>query len=109
VLYGRALGTTGSFTMPGSEITVRAEPYFFSLESETKGQLQYRWTLNGSDTSGPNSAAGELTLRQSGSGQGTASLSVSLQNLDSSKLLQGAQLYVQVLFGGATQGNLFGL
>ena len=110
VLYDRALGGSGSFTMSGTEMTVRAEPYFFSAESVMGRALKYAWQINGNDTTGPNTAAGELTLRQTGTGPGTADLSVSLQNQDTSKILQGAQYNAQVLYGGTSQGKtLFGL
>ena len=109
VIYSRTLGTGGSFQMQGTEMTIRAEPYFFSVSSAANGMLAYSWQLNGTDTSGPNSAQGELTLRQTGSGQGSAAVSVSLQNNDRSKILQGAQLNTQVSFGGTTKGGLFGI
>ena len=110
VLYDRALGGSGSFTMSGTEMTVRAEPYFFSAESVMGRVLKYAWQINGNDTTGPNTAAGELTLRQTGTGPGTADLSVSLQNQDTSKILQGAQYNAQVLYGlAARSSTLFGL
>jgi len=110
VLYGAALGTGGSFTMPGTEMTVRAEPFFFSVDSAARGNLKYAWQLNGNDTTGPSSAQGELTLRQTGTGRGTADLSVSLQNTDPSKILQGAQSTPKILFGNTTRSTgLFGL
>ncbi len=107
ILYNRALGS--SFQMPALETTVRAEPYFFSLESRARGTLQYSWQLNGQDASGPSAALGELTLRQTGEGQGSAALLVSLQNNDLNKLLQAAQSALSVSFGGQNRSSLFGL
>jgi len=107
VLYDRVLGLGGNFSMLGNEVTLRAEPYFFSIESAARGSLEYRWQLNGDDASGPNSAQGELTLRQTGSGQGAADINVSLQNNDNDKILQGARLVAQILFGGSKQGGIF--
>ncbi|HEX8993674.1 MAG TPA: hypothetical protein VF803_00285, partial [Candidatus Paceibacterota bacterium] len=66
ILYGSALSS--SFSMSSTEMTVHAEPFFFSQGSG--GRLQYSWQLNGSDTSGPRAQQGELTLRQSGGGKG---------------------------------------
>jgi len=107
VLYNRALNSP--FAMPSTEMTVRAEPYFFSIDSASRGTLQYAWQLNGQDTSGPNTARGELTLRQTGAGQGSADLSVSLQNNDVGKLLQAAQTTFLVTFGGQSRGSIFGI
>ncbi|MEK7068320.1 MAG: hypothetical protein AAB964_00715, partial [Patescibacteria group bacterium] len=66
---------------------------------------------NGESVSGPDTTRGILTLRQAGAGAGEASLSVSLQNLDSSKLVQAAEAALGLVFGesGSALGNLFGL
>ena len=106
ILYQSAL--PNSFTMPGTEVTVRAEPFYFSTSGA--GGVQYSWQINGEDTSGPNTAQGELTLRQTGSGAGSATLSVALQNTDPAKLLQAAQSTLTVLFGQTNASTgLFGL
>ncbi len=107
VLYNQALGA--QFSMPSSELTVRAEPYFFSIESARRGALQYSWQLNGQDITGPNTTQGELTLRQTGAGQGSAGLSVLLQNNDTARILQAAQTTASVLFGAQGGGSFFGL
>ncbi len=97
VMFDQALPRAVSLT--GREITVQAVPYFFSNESLQNGALTYQWTLNNNTTSGPDAAEGTLTLRQSGEGAGEAVLGVSLQNLDSSKLLQSAEAMVRLVFG----------
>lgn len=100
-LYDFALA--GSIRMTAAEETLQAEPFYFSPESFSNGKLAYAWQLNGNDTTGPNAAQGELTLRQTG-GAGSANVSVSLQNTDSTKLLQQASREVSLSFGGT--GNL---
>lgn len=108
VLYDTAL--EGSAALPGQETIVHAEPYFFSTNSVRSGSLEYDWALDGQNVSGPNSARGELTLRQTGSGSGSANLSAQLQNTDNDKLLQNAQASLAVLFGAINPLNsLFGI
>ncbi|HVZ76017.1 MAG TPA: hypothetical protein VG934_01960 [Candidatus Paceibacterota bacterium] len=109
VLFDQALPSSVSLT--GQEITLQAEPYYFSNDSKESGSLSYAWTLNGSSTSGPDSANGTLTLRQAGAGEGAASLGVQLQNMDSSRIVQAAQAALQIFFGGQTtsSGPTFGI
>ncbi|MDE2213101.1 MAG: hypothetical protein KGJ34_01020 [Patescibacteria group bacterium] len=108
ILYNQAL--VSSYSMPSQEETIRAEPYFFSTDSALNGSLQYAWVLNGNTTTGPNTQNGELTLRQTGNGEGSAVLSVSLQNSNTNQLLQAATASLTILFGGASaSGSFFGL
>jgi hypothetical protein len=101
-----------TFSLGSSEITLQAEPYYFTNSSKQSDLLAYTWTLNGQDTTGPNSNQGILTLRQSGQGQGSASVHVSVQNTDNQSLLQQAETQLNILFGSiANQSSapLFGL
>ena len=109
-LYDSAL--SDSLSLSQTEITVQAVPYFFANSSINNGSVPFAWTLNGSDASGPQTAQGVLTLRQSGSGAGQASLAVSMQNNDSDKYVQSAQTALTILFGGASASafnSFFGL
>ena len=109
-LYDSAL--SNSISLSQAEITLQAVPYFFADSSVANGSVPFAWTLNGSDASGPQTAQGVLTLRQSGSGAGQAALSVSMQNNDSDKYVQSAQAALTILFGGATASSFtsfFGL
>ncbi len=108
-LYDMAL--PAAISLGSKEITIKAEPYFFARESKQNNTLAYDWQLNGESVSGPDTTRGILTLRQAGAGAGEASLSVSLQNLDSSKLVQAAEAALGLVFGesGSALGNLFGL
>jgi hypothetical protein len=108
VLFDQALPPAISLT--SKEITVQAVPYFFSNESFADGSLAYKWTLGGRETSGPDAGQGILTLRQTGEGAGEAVLGVSLQNTDSTKLLQAASANLRILFGADSSGSSpFGL
>jgi len=105
-------GMQGQATLAQTETTLKAEPYFFSNSSAENGLLQYDWTLDNQETTGPNSAQGELTLRQTGSGGGSADLSVSVQNTDTSQYAQSANAALQLVFGqqsGSSLSNFFGL
>ncbi len=70
VLYDQALPS--SVSLAGQEVTLRAVPYYFANESISNGSVSYVWALNGNTVTGPNSAQGELTLRQTQGGQGSA-------------------------------------
>ncbi|MDQ5955118.1 MAG: hypothetical protein QG621_121 [Patescibacteria group bacterium] len=110
ILLDVALPT--NFNLNANEITLKAEPYYFTSSSLTKGALLYSWTLNGSDTSGPDSKKGLLTLRQTGSGSGSAQVGISVQNTAIDTLTQAAQSLVGIVFGqssGSTITSLFGL
>ncbi len=99
-----------TINLTGQELTVEAEPYYFSNASKSDGSLTYSWTVNGSNTTGPDAQQGILTLLQNGSGVGTAVLNVSAQNTNSDQLVQAASASLQILFGQNTSNtSLFGL
>ncbi|MEI6864007.1 MAG: hypothetical protein WCK46_01365 [Candidatus Adlerbacteria bacterium] len=105
-------GMQNSVSLQQKEITLQAEPYFFSNTSVQRKALVYTWQLSGQETTGPNAAQGILTLRQTGSGGGQADLSVSVQNTDTSKFVQSADASLQLLFGqqtGSALSSFFGL
>lgn len=104
-LFDQALQTQTSLN--SNEFTVEAAPFYFSNSSIGSGAAAFAWTLDGSDASGPQSAQGLLTLRQSGSGSGEAQLRVEVQNTDSSKYVQAAQNALTILFGGSTGASAF--
>lgn len=101
-----------TFGLGSNEITIQAEPYYFANTSKQAGLLSYRWTLNNQDTTGPDTARGILTLRQTGRGSGAASIGVTVQNSDANSLVQSAQAALNILFGAqtnTTSSSLFGL
>jgi len=110
VLYDAAL--PGAISLTGREITVQAEPFYFSTGAQRSGNIPFAWTLNGASTSGPDSARGIITLRQSGSGEGEAQLGVSIQNLVPDHFVQTASANLRLVFGSGGGNpilNFFGL
>jgi len=92
------------------EITILAQPYHFSKTALDAGVLSYAWMLDGNEITGPDSARGLLTLRQTGSGEGEASLVVDIQNNSGDQLVQAAKAVLWILFGGsASDSSLFGI
>jgi hypothetical protein len=108
VLYDQAL--PAAVSLAGKEVTLKAEPYYFSTESLASGALSYTWSLNSQTVTGPDSARGMLTLRQTGSGGGEGILDIALQNADASKLLQAASARLRLIFGASSAGaSSFGI
>lgn len=108
VLYDAALPS--GIVLGEKEITIAAQPYYFSNASLRAGALQYAWTLDGKDISGPDSGRGVLTLRQTGGGSGQSTLAATLQNNVEDQLVQSAETLLTILFGRqASNGTLFGL
>lgn len=102
----------GGIQLQASEMTVQAEPFFFSNSSKKAGRISYLWTLNGEEISGPDSTRGLLTLRQSGTGAGSAMLEVKAQNNDTNAFIQQAAVALQIVFGQQEQSifsSFFGL
>jgi hypothetical protein len=96
--------------LTANEITIQAQPYYFANEGLRSGALQWDWTLNGNETTGPFAPQGQLTLRQSGSGTGAAVIGVSLQNNNPDQFVQAASTALQLVFGkNSPLSNLFGL
>jgi hypothetical protein len=101
-----------SISLTSTEFTLEAVPFYFANESISRGTAPFVWTLNGDETTGPQTAQGLLTLRQSGSGAGRAQVEVDMQNTDSDKYVQSAQNALTILFGGASNSafsSFFGL
>jgi len=110
VLYRKAV--PGGIALGSKELTLQAVPYFFSTDSVASGSATYAWTINSTPTSGPDSTRGLLTLRQTGSGVGSATLGVTLQNNDPSRFVQSASTALRIVFGeqtGNTLSSFFGL
>lgn len=109
-LYDAAL--PAAISLVGREITVQAEPYYFSAAAKKSGMIPFVWTLNDEPASGPDSAGGILTLRQSGSGTGSATIGVSMQNNNPDQFVQTAESSLHIEFGakqGSSLLNFFGI
>ncbi len=98
-------------TLLGQELTLQAQPYYFSLPDNRNGLLTYNWQLNVNDVTGPDTGSGILTLRQTGSGEGSAQVAVTLQDNNSSAFVQNASAALNLFFGnsGSLLNNLFGI
>lgn len=88
----------GAIALTAQEITFKAEPIYFAATARNNS-LAYSWTLNGEEITGPESQVGVLTLRQTGSGAGSAEVVVAVQNQNSGQFVQAAQARVQMAFG----------
>jgi ribosomal protein L31 len=93
-LFNSALGR--AVTMGDSEDTFRAVPYFFSEVPAIE------WDVNGT----PSESSKDITVRPTGNGAGTAELTVTATQQDTS---QSANSALTVLFGGAKSLGIFGL
>ena len=74
VFYNNALG--GEANLGGDEISIRAEPFFFSKRNMKS--LKYEWTMNG-ETILPDAEPGIITLRAEG-GSGAANIGLRITN-----------------------------
>ena len=97
ILFDKALSS--SYEISGAEDTLFAAPFSFPL---TNGAPTLEWFLNGTTAQTGNS----ITLRPTGSGQGSASLSLVASSGELTKVTESLSL----LFGAKTSGlGLFGL
>lgn len=87
-----------SYTISGAESTLYAAPFSFPLDS---GAPTIEWFLNNQSVQTGNS----ITLRPSGSGTGSAALSLTASDGNSATAVASLSL----TFGQAASGNLFGL
>ncbi|HVV15189.1 MAG TPA: hypothetical protein VHD55_02205 [Candidatus Paceibacterota bacterium] len=102
-LYDQAMPAT--ISLLNTEVTLKAEPFYFSNDSIRNGAAAYTWTLNGTPATGPDSARGILTLRQTGNGGGEGRLGVELQNTDPTRFVQAARAALRILFNGTANSN----
>ncbi|MEK7144509.1 MAG: hypothetical protein AAB794_01465 [Patescibacteria group bacterium] len=96
IRFDRAL--IGSFSITGAESTLYGAP--FSLPT-ARGAPFLQWFVNGS----PAQTGSSITLRPTGDGQGTASLSLTA----SSGSTLTASMDLSLLFGATESSNFFGL
>jgi hypothetical protein len=93
MLYNKALGSR--FALANDEVTISAEPYFFSVPSKSAQNLSIFWKLNNASVP---AFAGEsdITLRRDSNDAGRSSLEAVLQNTN--KVLQGAKGTLLITF-----------
>lgn len=91
VLYNSALN--GEFQLSGNEISVKAEPFFFSKRN--MGSLNYEWTMNGEKIFS-DEAPNIVTLR-AGSGSGSTNIGLRINN--PINILQFAEKFLRINYG----------
>ncbi|HCR52457.1 TPA: hypothetical protein DIV48_02290 [Candidatus Kaiserbacteria bacterium] len=96
IRFGRALA--GSYTMSGAEATFYAAPFSFPLSG---GVPTLQWFLNGVAAQTGNL----ITLRPTGEGRGTASLSLTASSGNAAT----AAANLPLIFGAKPSTNFFGL
>lgn len=97
IIYARALQQKTSFSE--QEVTLVAEPYFFSAASRSGNDLYYEWRLNGELI--PSAAlSGTLTIQSTKKGEAVVALSV--QNIMTTRLLQVAEALFGITIGQET-------
>ena len=97
MLYHAAL--TKSVTLSDTETSIQAEPYFISGDTRRTPYTIFTWGLNDREVTPDAKDPTRLTLRQSNGEEGSARLSLELQNADLTKLLQRASASLTILFG----------
>lgn len=90
VYYGQTLSDGSIFSE--QETTIRAEPYFFSLEDILAGELEFEWTVNNRDIETPENPF-ELVVRRE-EGERTARIGLTIEN--AKKILQVARETISV-------------
>ncbi len=93
VVYEKSL--SGSFGLKNEEISIIAEPFFFSIPSRNSSNLETTWKLNGSTVYNSQNKT-DITLRKVGD-TGASNLGITIQN--KAKLLQGANNNVVIQYG----------
>lgn len=103
MIYENALGNI--FTLSDEEINITAHPYFFSGNKRVISDFDYAWKVNGSEVSASPEDESSIVLRQVGAGEGEATVSLDIQNLD--RILQSARASFSVMFSGANKDTPF--
>ncbi|NTV22655.1 MAG: hypothetical protein HGB03_03820 [Candidatus Yonathbacteria bacterium] len=101
--YGRALIDT--VTLLSNELSLIAEPYYFSTKTGTPHNLGFAWSMNGSSISSDwnNPHMIIFGVPEGTSGKAT----VSLATTNPSKLLQDAKTSLSVIFGNTESSSWF--
>ncbi len=84
IIYKDELGE--GTQLEGEEITIDAEPYFFSMNKRDFGSMRYNWEIDGKNQEATGHLAHTLTLRRVTDNEGTMQLSLFLRN--SKEILQ---------------------
>jgi len=88
-----------STVLSKEEIKITAHPYFFSSNSRAVPSSNYQWRVDGSLVESTPNDSSSIVLRQVGVGEGSAEVSLSIENTD--KILQFAKKSFSLLFGAS--------
>lgn len=99
IKYSQAL--TGTLSIVQAELTLRGEPYFFSLDDIARNLIRFRWKINNKDINIPlNEQKNEMTFRRESGGSGKAQISLSIENDNLPfRVLQSARRTLDLNFG----------
>lgn len=89
---------TRTFTLAGGEVTLSAQPFFFSTPRSNSESLAYQWSLNNVFVDNPSTDQSAIVLRAESGGGGAATVGVSTKH--TSKLFQEAGGSVNIRFFG---------
>ncbi len=84
--YEQTFFNTLEFTK--EEMTIRAEPYYFSLDDIFNNLLTYEWRINRKDVLPQGNRDDEITLRNDSGGRGEARVALRIRNTNLDKILQ---------------------
>ena len=93
VLYNHALGS--GYNLSKQELSLSAEPYYFSNEESEQQILDYNWSLNGTGTMNRKHT---ITLRNDTGTSGDSILSLTMSNIQ--ETYQKATQKLLLHFGG---------
>jgi len=95
-----------AFELQNEEVTVTAHPFYFSGNSRIPASLKYNWVVNGQVVEAPLQDKSSLVLRQTGSGAGSATIALTVQNFE--EVLQRARNSFTISFGAEEREEAFG-
>lgn len=102
--FNKAISST--FELQDEEIAVTAYPFYFSGDQRTTDTFEYSWVVNGQAVESSPEDKSTLVLRQTGSGEGSATIALTVQNLE--EVLQRARNSFTLMFGNVEREALFG-
>lgn len=96
ILYGKAL--SGSLPLSNEELSIAAEPYFFSPNNKTSSKIKYNWSLNNGPVKSDGLNPDVLVVRQQSGTSGSANVSIEITN--PSKIMLSARNNIMLNFKG---------
>jgi len=99
MMYNKVIGN--NYNLEGQEISLTAEPFYFSGKSSQNYDLTYNWKLNNNEVF--TETVNSLTLRNEADQSGTANLALEITSRG--KIYQTARRALSLNFGEATISN----